>query len=199
MSFGGRSWPINPLDFNVGQISNGPNPFCQGAIFDLSQGSNNIPGSSSPTWVVGDTFLVRHLSYLILFFFFLIINLEKRVLGVPFLPSLRWVCAVVCCGWWIRCRFRCGILGVVLGLNHHRCCGHGYRTFFSFSYYWALSYVSSFSVWARLFFFYLFPPRIKCYYYVNHILCIPDAFNRHYCCHVMSLNRAGSYFFYSHS
>ena len=77
MSFGGQSWPINPLDFNAGQIDNGRNPLCLGAIFDLSLGANNIPDSSSPSWVVGDTFLVRFslavvpcLSYLILFFFF---------------------------------------------------------------------------------------------------------------------------------
>ena len=158
MSFGGKSWPINPLDFNVGQISNGPNPFCQGAIFDLSQGSNNVPGSSSPTWIVGDTFLVRHLaacssylSYLILFFF--ILNLEKRVLGVPFLTSVRWVCAVVCCGWWIRYR------RIVLGFIHHRSCRYSYRTFFSFSYYWALSYVSSFSVGKTFFSYSLLLPH----------------------------------------
>ena len=70
ISFGGKSWPINPLDFNAGQIDNGRNPLCLGAIFDLSLGANNIPDSSSPSWVVGDTFLVRILSRLYLVFRF---------------------------------------------------------------------------------------------------------------------------------
>ena len=65
MAFGGQSWPINPEDFNAGQISSGSNALCLGAIFDLSLGSNNIPDSNSPTWVVGDTFLVRNLSRLV--------------------------------------------------------------------------------------------------------------------------------------
>jgi len=57
MSFGGQSWPINPEDFNAGQVNNGRNPLCLGAIFDLSLGVNNAQDSASPTWVVGDTFL----------------------------------------------------------------------------------------------------------------------------------------------
>ena len=63
MSFGGQDWPINPLDFNAGQVNNGRNPLCLGAIFDLSLGTGNTPGSA-PTWVVGDTFLVYILSRL---------------------------------------------------------------------------------------------------------------------------------------
>lgn len=57
MSFGGRSWPINPKDFNTGQIDNTTNPACQGAIFDLTAGSNTVPDVASPKWVVGDTYL----------------------------------------------------------------------------------------------------------------------------------------------
>jgi len=57
MSFGGQAWPINPLDFNAGQVNSGRNPLCLGAVFDLSLGTNNMPDSSTPTWVVGDTFL----------------------------------------------------------------------------------------------------------------------------------------------
>jgi cathepsin D len=58
MSFGGNAWPINPNDMNLGQLSQG-STMCQGAIFDLSQGSNVSGGSGSgnPSWVVGDTFL----------------------------------------------------------------------------------------------------------------------------------------------
>ena len=62
LSFGGQSWPISPLDFNAAQISNGRNPLCLGAVFDISLGSNNIPDSSTPTWIFGDTFLVRNIS-----------------------------------------------------------------------------------------------------------------------------------------
>jgi hypothetical protein len=64
MSFGGQAWPINPLDFNAGQVNSGRNPLCLGAVFDLSLGTNNMPDSSTPTWVVGDTFLVRIISWL---------------------------------------------------------------------------------------------------------------------------------------
>jgi len=56
MNFGGQSWSINPQDFNSGQVPNS-RTLCQGAIFDLSQGSNNVGGGSNPDWVVGDTFL----------------------------------------------------------------------------------------------------------------------------------------------
>jgi len=57
MSFGGKSWPINPVDFNAGEISNGRNPLCLGAIFDLSLGTNNAVPADVPTWIIGDTFL----------------------------------------------------------------------------------------------------------------------------------------------
>jgi len=57
MSFGGRSWPINPADMNLGPISR-TGQTCIGAIFDLGMGSN-IPANSGPGWVIGDTFLVR--------------------------------------------------------------------------------------------------------------------------------------------
>jgi len=58
LSFGGKSWPINPVDMNLGPISRGSSQ-CTGAIFDLSQGSSIGSGSGNPGWVVGDTFLVR--------------------------------------------------------------------------------------------------------------------------------------------
>jgi cathepsin D len=56
MNFGGQSWSINPQDFNTGQVPSSHN-MCRGAIFDISQGSDNVAGSSNPAWVVGDTFL----------------------------------------------------------------------------------------------------------------------------------------------
>lgn len=56
-AFGGQLWPINPEDFNAGQINSGRNALCIGAIFDLSAGTNSIPDGNNPAWVVGDTFL----------------------------------------------------------------------------------------------------------------------------------------------
>ncbi|CAL1706109.1 unnamed protein product [Somion occarium] len=54
MSFGGKSWPIDPVDMNLGTIPSGQ---CLGGIFDLSQGSNVGSGGGNPSWVVGGTFL----------------------------------------------------------------------------------------------------------------------------------------------
>jgi cathepsin D len=54
ISFGGPAWPISPADLNVGPVSNGR---CLGAIFDISGGDNVKPGSGTPDWIVGDTFL----------------------------------------------------------------------------------------------------------------------------------------------
>ncbi|VDC04081.1 unnamed protein product [Peniophora sp. CBMAI 1063] len=50
ISFGGRSYPINPNDLNFGRIGNGQ---CVGAIFSMGSSS----GGSNPAWIVGDTFL----------------------------------------------------------------------------------------------------------------------------------------------
>jgi len=57
MSFGGKLWPIDPQDFNVGRVNNGRTPLCVGAIFDLTLGTSSMPDSSTPSWIVGDTFL----------------------------------------------------------------------------------------------------------------------------------------------
>lgn len=57
MAFGGKLWPIAPADMNLGQGSGGT--MCLGAIFDLTLGSNIEANSGNPSWVVGDTFLVR--------------------------------------------------------------------------------------------------------------------------------------------
>jgi len=56
LSFGGKSWPINSDDMNLGPISRGSSQ-CLGGIFDLGLGSNIVSGSGNPSWVVGDTFL----------------------------------------------------------------------------------------------------------------------------------------------
>ncbi|KAJ7705612.1 aspartic peptidase domain-containing protein [Mycena rosella] len=55
LSFGGKTWPINSEDMNLGSVEEGSS-MCLGAIFDISLGSSSgQPGT--PTWVVGDTFL----------------------------------------------------------------------------------------------------------------------------------------------
>ncbi|KAJ7489164.1 acid protease [Mycena latifolia] len=54
LSFGGKAWPINSDDINLGQIEEGSS-MCVGAIFDLTGGSDAASGA--PSWVVGDTFL----------------------------------------------------------------------------------------------------------------------------------------------
>jgi len=58
MSFGGKTWPINTADMNLGRVSQGSSQ-CVGGIFDLSLGSNIVSGNGNPNWVVGATFLVR--------------------------------------------------------------------------------------------------------------------------------------------
>ncbi|KAJ7122045.1 aspartyl protease [Mycena crocata] len=55
MAFGGKVWPIDPADMNLGPGSGGT--MCLGGIFDLTLGSNIESNSGNPTWVVGDTFL----------------------------------------------------------------------------------------------------------------------------------------------
>jgi cathepsin D len=58
MAFGGKSWPIDPADVNLGPADT-QGKFCLGGIFDLSLGSSIEQGSGNPAWVVGDVFLVR--------------------------------------------------------------------------------------------------------------------------------------------
>ena len=52
LAFGGKPWPINPVDLSIAQLPNGD---CVGAIFDLSGGS--VIPAGTPSWVVGDAFL----------------------------------------------------------------------------------------------------------------------------------------------
>lgn len=56
ISFGGLSWPINPIDMSLGPERSGSD-MCLGGIFDLTAGSNIPEGSGAPGWVVGATFL----------------------------------------------------------------------------------------------------------------------------------------------
>ncbi|KAJ7233903.1 aspartic peptidase A1 [Mycena rebaudengoi] len=56
ISFGGKVWPIDPRDMNLGPPQDG-GPMCLGGIFDLTQGSSIVASDGNPTWVVGATFL----------------------------------------------------------------------------------------------------------------------------------------------
>jgi len=56
MAFGGKSWPINSDDMNLGRVST-TSDICAGGIFDLNAGSSIGEGGGNPNWVVGDTFL----------------------------------------------------------------------------------------------------------------------------------------------
>ena len=104
ISFGGQLWPIDPQDFNIGEdpsLRSGSDRFCVGAFFDLGQGTS--VSSNGPVWIIGDTFLVRNILWLHSCPSDLDLFLEKCVLGVPFQPTVYWICSVVYCGWWIRC------------------------------------------------------------------------------------------------
>ncbi|KAJ7155447.1 aspartic peptidase domain-containing protein [Mycena crocata] len=48
LSFGGKSWAISPVDFELQAIGQGT---CVGAFFTLTT------GDSAPSWIIGDTFL----------------------------------------------------------------------------------------------------------------------------------------------
>ncbi|KAF9805835.1 hypothetical protein IEO21_08924 [Rhodonia placenta] len=60
IAFGGRSWPINPADMNLGSIEG---ESCIGAVFVVDlEGSEDaaadtVEAAEIPTWVVGDAFL----------------------------------------------------------------------------------------------------------------------------------------------
>ncbi|KAH8825929.1 aspartic peptidase domain-containing protein [Flagelloscypha sp. PMI_526] len=56
LSFGGKSWPIDSSDMNLGQLTV-TGQTCLGALFDLEAGSSIVSGRGNPQWVVGDTFL----------------------------------------------------------------------------------------------------------------------------------------------
>ena len=55
-NFGGRTWPINPVDFALATSSAS---YCVGALFEVQLGNS----AYSPQWIVGDSFLVRNVSH----------------------------------------------------------------------------------------------------------------------------------------
>ncbi|KAJ8462700.1 hypothetical protein ONZ45_g17841 [Pleurotus djamor] len=56
ISYGGKVWPINPRDMNLGRLAPGSSQ-CLGGVFDLGLGSSIVSGGGNPEWVVGDVFL----------------------------------------------------------------------------------------------------------------------------------------------
>ena len=87
ISFGGkRSWTISPVDFQLTKLTKDT---CLGAFFELQS------GSSAPSWIVGDTFLVR-------FTFtelrgiglisIVLTSTEKCLLRLPLFSSFYWLC-----------------------------------------------------------------------------------------------------------
>ena len=61
LSFGGKLWPISTQDMNLGKVFQDSTQ-CLGAIFDFNTSFVIPRESGTPSWVVGDTFLVRFLS-----------------------------------------------------------------------------------------------------------------------------------------
>lgn len=71
MTFGGKSWSINPADFSIPQQGNNGQTVCVAAMFDLNPSTGPTPGGplnkrqnnnlETPDWIVGDAFLVRFL------------------------------------------------------------------------------------------------------------------------------------------
>ncbi|KAF9556705.1 acid protease [Agrocybe pediades] len=58
ISFGGKTWTIDPRDM-IFESLQGSSTTCVGAIFDVEAGTSiqNQPGSGTPAWIIGDTFL----------------------------------------------------------------------------------------------------------------------------------------------
>ncbi|GJJ06196.1 hypothetical protein Clacol_000385 [Clathrus columnatus] len=66
MTFGGKSWPINPADFSIQQPGNNNQIVCVTAMFDLTPNTGPTPGAPpqkrqnnipNPAFIVGDAFL----------------------------------------------------------------------------------------------------------------------------------------------
>ncbi|KAF7336261.1 Acid protease [Mycena venus] len=94
ISFGGKAWPIAPADLNLGKVNQllgqgNTGSLCVGGIFDFTQGGVAPPGQ--PSWVIGDTFLVR-IHFLNLLCGQTEIREEKCVFGVPAGSPVRRVC-----------------------------------------------------------------------------------------------------------
>ena len=53
-TFGGKSWPMNTQDFNLGSFPYTNSQTCLGALFEIDLGSSSY---GVPQWIVGDSFL----------------------------------------------------------------------------------------------------------------------------------------------
>jgi cathepsin D len=54
LTFGGKSWSMNPQDFNLGSYPFTNSQTCLGAVFEIDLGSSQY---GVPQWIVGDSFL----------------------------------------------------------------------------------------------------------------------------------------------
>ncbi len=54
LTFGGKSWSMNPQDFNLGSYPFTTSQTCLGAVFEIDLGSSQY---GVPQWIVGDSFL----------------------------------------------------------------------------------------------------------------------------------------------
>ena len=52
LNFGGRTWSVSEADFRIARVDR---TMCAGGVFELNTGA----GPGQPSWVIGDTFLVR--------------------------------------------------------------------------------------------------------------------------------------------
>ena len=78
LSFGGKSWPINEQDMNLGPDPRNPSQ-CLGAI-----SGGGIPTSSGITWIVGDTFLVSDVESCCWYHLKLILWVIFRKMSTPY-------------------------------------------------------------------------------------------------------------------
>ena len=104
LSFGGKLWPISTQDMNLGKVFQDSTQ-CLGAIFDFNTSFVIPRESGTPSWVVGDTFLVRFLPPLFLKAYS---TSEKCLLCVPLESSLDRVCTAIQPRRRIRCRINIG-------------------------------------------------------------------------------------------
>ncbi|KAJ7249657.1 aspartyl protease [Mycena rebaudengoi] len=56
ISFGGRSWPIDPADMNLGPVEVGSSQ-CLGAIYTQTPGSKTIKPNGTANWIFGNVFM----------------------------------------------------------------------------------------------------------------------------------------------
>jgi hypothetical protein len=89
VAFGGQNWPISAADFKLTQLTQN---LCLGAFFDLAT------GRSAPSWIVGDTFLVRSSIWTLLLSLMCSVPLtEECLFGISLRASVYRIRATFCC------------------------------------------------------------------------------------------------------